>query len=420
MAAAVGALNLTIAEASLADYEEFRVNAKDRKPLVDFMLDGLKAAGCRIIHAPSPTKAPFRITFEAPDGERIGIIAYAFLANNRATKNRPGNEHRFQIKYGSKQVIAAPAGSKPKQHELWQDPYGLYTTLLVGINPDRGIFVSADPVLHNPTKFFISLEFKEAEAEQITQNGWFAWERDRFSDEDPVEVLAGGTRENFLRCIRLEREALGEDQGHRMLLAERPILTPAAARELPAAARAGAATPSATHLHVLAVEFELSEHEVLTLIGDTPRLKMAVRGWIAEEHLVRHLRGIPGVTDCTRLTTEGSPDVTLRFRGSKPLTIECKNVLRKTTREGLPRLDFQRTRASKADPCSRYYRAGDFDIVAACVHAVTERWDFRYSQTSGLGPHPSCSGRLSSRVHLDKNWDTAAEPVLRAAVEARP
>ena len=157
------------------------------------MLHGLKAAGCRIIHAPSPTTAPFRITFEAPDGERIGIIAYAFLASNRATKNRPGNEHRFQIKDGSKQVTAAPAGSKPKQHELWQDPYGLYTTVLVGINPDRANSLCAlCIVLHNPTKFFISLEFKEAEAEQITQTGWFAWERDRFSDEDPVEVLAGG------------------------------------------------------------------------------------------------------------------------------------------------------------------------------------------------------------------------------------
>ena len=83
---------------------------------------------------------------------------------------------------------------------------------------------------------------------------------------------------------------------------------------------------------------------MLTLIGETPRLKMAVRGWIAEEHLVVSPR-IPGVTDCARLTTEGSPDVTLRFQGSKPLTIECKNVLRKMTREGLPRLDFQRTRA---------------------------------------------------------------------------
>ena len=37
-----------------------------------------------------------------------------------------------------------------------------------------------------------------------------------------------------------------------------------------------------------------------------------------------------------------------------------------------------RTRASKADPCSRFYSPNDFDVVAACLHAVSERWEFRY------------------------------------------
>ncbi|MCG6897660.1 MAG: hypothetical protein LJE60_11225 [Thiocapsa sp.] len=73
-----------------------------------------------------PNEAPFRLTFEAPDGERMGILAYAFLANARATRNRPCDEHRFQLKYGSKDG---------QLHELWQDPFQLYTTLLFGINP---------------------------------------------------------------------------------------------------------------------------------------------------------------------------------------------------------------------------------------------------------------------------------------------
>jgi len=57
----------------------------------------------------------------------MGIVAYAFLANSKPTKNRPPDEHRFQLKYGSKD---------DRLHELWQDPFGLYTTLLVGINPE--------------------------------------------------------------------------------------------------------------------------------------------------------------------------------------------------------------------------------------------------------------------------------------------
>jgi hypothetical protein len=109
------------------------------------MLGALRGAGCRIIHTPLPTRAPFRVTFETPDGERLGIIAYTFLANSRETRNRPKDEHRFQIKYGSKQVVAEARGSIGKEHDLWQDPYGLYTTLLIGINPERGFFVAAGP-----------------------------------------------------------------------------------------------------------------------------------------------------------------------------------------------------------------------------------------------------------------------------------
>lgn len=400
------------------EYEEFQVNPKSRKPLIDFMLDALTGSKCRILHAPSPTKAPFRITFETPKGERMGVVVYAFLANSKVTKNRPPDEHRFQIKYGSKQLVSGPAGRTPKEYNLWQDPYGLYTTLLVGINPERGFFVSADPVLHDPTKFFVSLEFKEAHVERILRDGWFAWERDRANQEDPVEVLVGGTRETFLRCIEFEREALGEDQGHRMWLAERWRWSNEPIVRMHGAMSSDQLLPTDSHLHALAEEFQLSADEVLTLISETPRLKMAVRGWIAEEHLVRKLRQVPGVTECERLTRDGSPDVTLRYQGSRPLTVECKNVLRKTTADGRPRLDFQRTRAAKSDPCSRYYRPGDFDIVAACVHAVTSEWDFRYVQTQYLASHPTCPGRISSRVEVDENWTTSPEPVLRAAASA--
>jgi len=153
------------------------------------MRSALKSAGCQIIYSSLPNEAPFRITFETALGERMGIIAYAFLANSKVTTNRPHDEHRFQLKYGSKEHGAV--------HELWQDPFGLYTTLLVGINPDRGFFVGADPVIHNPTKFFISIEFKERQVEEILRRGWYAWERDVRANsglaDDRVEVLVGGT-----------------------------------------------------------------------------------------------------------------------------------------------------------------------------------------------------------------------------------
>lgn len=383
----------------------YDVLARDREPLIAFMIEALRAEGCRIIHQSPPNRAPFRITFETRAGERIGILAYAFRATFTPTKNRPIDEHSFQVKYGSKDG---------KPHELWQDPFGLYITLFLGINPELGLFVGADPVLHNPTKFFIRIEFKQAHVDEILRRGWSAWERKKINSKEPVEVLVGGTARSFLRYVRLERDVLGEDQGHRQLLAERLVVP---ATTIGGAPITPAVEPSGTRLHQLAKEFEMNEKEVLDLIGRARRLKMAVRGWVAEEHLVRRLRTVPGVTACEHLDEEGGPDIRLRYEQSRPITVECKNVLRQTTKEGIPRIDFQRTRASKGNPCSRYYDPEDFDMVAACLHAVTERWEFRYAMTDELDRFTSkCPGKLSNRVHVDDRWSRPVQDVLRAVV----
>lgn len=382
----------------------YTVQARDREPLIEFIVSSIEGAGCRVIHRPRADRAPFRLTFETATGERLGIMVYAFLANTKLTKNRPPDEHRFQVKYGS---------DDESLHDIWQDPFGLYATLFVGINPEAGFFVGADPVLHNPTRFFMSIEFKQAQVDEILRSGWHAWERERRTrgdESEPVEVLIGGTAANFLRYVRFERDALGEDQGHRQLLAEK-IAPTQQCTELSAAS---VLAPSPERLHDLAREFEMSEREVLDLIGSARRLKMAVRGWVAEMHLVRHLSKVPGVTNCERLDQEGGPDVQLCFEGSKPISIECKNVLRGTTANGLPRIDFQRTRASKSDPCSRYYSSKDFDILAACLHAVSERWEFSFAPTAVLDPHQACPGKLSHLVKLDDRWNPSVQNVLRA------
>lgn len=384
------------------DYKRYRVDPSDRGPLLEFMLAALRAEGCTILRHTPPNEAPFRITFETPLGERMGILAYAFLATFTPTKNRPVDEHTFQIKYGSKDG---------KLHKIWQDPYGLYTTLFVGINPELGFFVGADPQMHNPTRFFIRLEFKQAHVDAIQAAGWHAWERKKVEhDLNPVEVLVGGTATTFLQYVRFERAAHGLDQGHRQLLAEHMgrLESETKLEALPI-------VPSASAMHALAREFEMADHEVLDLIASARRLKMAVRGWVAEEHLVRVLRDVPGVTNCARSDEEGGPDVTLNFRGSRLLTVQCKNVLRERTAAGIARIDFQRTRASKSDPCSRFYRVDDYDVIAACLHAVVERWEFSYALPQRLDPHKTCRGRLSNNVRVDERWIPNAVAVLGSA-----
>lgn len=387
----------------------YSVSRARKEPLVVFIRTALENAGCRILHEPDPAFAPYRYTFETPAGERLGIIVYAFFANSQLTKNRPPDEHRFQVKYASK---------TKGLHGLWQDPYMLYTTLFLGIDPKRGVFVGADPVLHSPTKFFISIEYKQHQVDQILARKWHSWERERRAGSDePVEVLVGGTMDSFLRYVRFEREALAEAPGHRQMLAE-TLIAPSSFGSQHQNIEHPLLVPPPPHLHALAEEFQLSEREVLNLIASARRLKMAVRGWVAEEHLVRTLRAVPGVDQCVRCDDEGRPDIHLVFKGT-PLLIECKNVLRERTASGLARMDFQRTRASKSDPCSRFYSPKDFDVLVACLHAVDRTWTFSYVQPVKLDPHLKCPGKLASNVRIDSRWNASAIDVLSAAARTK-
>lgn len=394
----------------------YGVSATARRPLIDFMVEALQEAGCRILHQSSPERAPFVLAFETVKGERMGIVAYAFTATRTPTRNRPDDERSFQIKYGSKQGY--PDGNS---HELWLDPMGMFTTLLVGIDTKEGYCLSADPIVHSPTKFFIRLEFKDEHVDRIKAAGWHAWQRikRRPAEHDlRVETLVGATKERFLNLVRFERAARDLDPGNRLILAER--------HRLPSPTRQGIRGASAEELattiaesHPLAQQFGLSTDEVLDLIMNARRLKMAVRGFVAEEHLRAMLARVPGVTACERLDAEGGPDIRLRYRRGPTLTIECKNVARETDRHGNPKVDFQRTRAAKGNPCSRYYERSEFDVVAACLHAVTQRWDFKFALPRDLPDHKSCAGRISSNIRIDQHWAADAALTFEAAYAAK-
>lgn len=393
-------------------YRTYSVQRHAREPLVRFMLDALRHAGCRILHYSDPGSAPFRITFEAPDGERLGVVAYAFNANRRETRNRPADEHRFQVKYGSEQREGRVL------HELWQDPYELYTTLLIGINTEQHFFVGADPVLHSPTRFFISIEYKEEHVEALQERSWHYWERskrDRAGHDEPIEVLIGARPEHLLQYVRFERAAKGLSQGHRALLASK-------FGELSAIRATGLTAPepmvSQDRLHALTTEFDLAPDEILDLIQSAPRLKMAVRGWVAERHLVDQLKELPELAECRALEGEGQPDVEVRLHGHKPVLIECKNILRTLYADGSYKLDFQRTRASKNDPCSRYYTPQDFQVAAACLHPCTEVWEFRYFLTREMDEHHHRAGHVTNRIRVDERWRADPLPVIHEASSA--
>jgi hypothetical protein len=368
----------------------YSVSARDKAPLIRFIREALEARGCTIHHISRANRAPFFIVAAMPGGERFGVLAYAFLANSRPTRNRPTNEHRFQIKYG---------GDLSGVLDVAVDPLGVITTVFVGIDLERKVFVALDPLMNRPSPMSRSVEFKSENVEQILAEGWCAWERDRREAKTTTrrsfellpdirtEVLIGGRQDRLLDLILMERVAHGLDPGERHLIADK-------FQKLP-----GEHTVSKIS-HELLDELSIAPEALLDLINSASRLKMAVRGWVAETHLEAYLKSVNGIAECVRLQGDGKPDISLRWKHSKPIFVECKNVLRTTYADGIPKLDFQRTRAAKSDPCSRYYMPTDFQVVAACLHPVTEQWEFRFALTSELPPHGSCPGRIDNNIRV--------------------
>jgi hypothetical protein len=262
------------------------------------------------------------------------------------------------------------------------------------------VFIAADPSMNNPSPMSRSVEFKAQNVRDIISNGWAVWERDRrpaktktrpapdYDEDARIQILVGGRKERLFDLIQFEQIASGLESGERHLIAERLF--------------ASSESVESQIPHRLLTELNLAPDALFDLIQGAARLKMAVRGWVAETHLETTLKNVRGVTECQRIEAEGQPDITLRWRGSQPLLIECKNVLRKTNAKGRPRVDFQRTRASKNDPCTRYYKASDFAILAACLHPITEKWDFNFALTSELSAHAKCPGRIASSVIVNE------------------
>lgn len=355
-----------------------------RQPIVDAIVAAVRQCGAQILSMPDPAQAPFEMRILTPQGESIRLVLYAFLANRYAQANRPPDEHRFQVKYGS---------DFESYHQIYIADGSEEVTLMFGVHLDRGLFIAVDPSMHEWTRFSRSVEFKEADLDEAESTGWHGWERDRSPvrriraaprDDLRTESLLAFRPENFLRYVAFERIATGMDTGERLLWAERM--------------GHGVSTPESRH--PLEAELGLDAHQILDMIGGAFRLKAAVRGSTAEHHLRTYLESLPDLNDVRQIDEDGQPDFEVHLGGSEFL-IECKNVLRRRTRSGACRVDFQKTRASKGDPCSRYYRPEQFDVLAACLHSVTETWEFRFASTSTLPPHRTCPGHLSSGVEVE-------------------
>src|SRR5262249_37469728 len=157
-------------------------------------------------------------------------------------------------------------------------------------------------------------------------------------------------------------------------------------------------------LHALEHEFGLSGDEILDIIRERPRLGMAVRGGVAERHLHRSLTSDPEVLHAVLAMQEGPPDFFVTLAAKTRVSVECKNASPVMYADGTPKVETQKTRASKGDPKSRLYEPSQFDVVAACMYGPWQRWEFRYKRSVDLERDSKYPDRIAAIQRIDTSW----------------
>lgn len=359
----------------------------------DFLVEAVRRSGGEVLYESDPRRAPFFLGVQGAGDERLGVLSYPFRCNPPPIKGRAPDEHRLQIRYGSEDSWHTDA------HPVGHDIAGVDVTVVVGVHLQAGIIVGLDPLLYDPFPMGISIEFKDAQVEAALDTGWHVWERETAAGRrrtprtaENLETLVAFRPERFLDYVRLERQAaaLGLDPPLRYRAAEAVAGHPL--------------DPAEGARHTLEKEFDLSSREILSIISERARLSVAVRGGVAEHHLGLHLRDDPAVRSASLIDKDGQPDFETVLPDGRRILIECKNVSPRTYADGSMKVEVQKTRASKGDPASRLYRPDQFDLVAACLYAVTGRWEFRFRRTSLLVTDTRFVGRVAPLQRVDASW----------------
>jgi hypothetical protein len=101
---------------------------------------------------------------------------------------------------------------------------------------------------------------------------------------------------------------------------------------------------------------------------------------------------------------EGPPDYFVQLRDGRALTVEVKNASPTLYADGTPKVEVQKTRASRSDPLSRLYTPDAFDLLAACMWAPTGDWTFKWRRSSDLVRHPDHPDRIRPIQRITSEW----------------
>jgi hypothetical protein len=176
-------------------------------PLLADLCDTLVRSGCEVLHVDGSPKGTFSLSWEDPLLQRAGLRGQ-LVPLVRRDRNPGGADATLKL--------AGTSATEP-------DPFGLFTSVLLGIDPSRDLFVAFDPARHFPEDEPLRVSISAAPLRRVLARGWHAWEREEYERDGTgfAETLVGFTAPNLVRYVLFERLASGLDTGHRQLLAER-------------------------------------------------------------------------------------------------------------------------------------------------------------------------------------------------------
>lgn len=373
----------------------YPITAK-RQPVVDLLHHAVETSGGRVVSCSYPGQkvAPIFLGAEDEDGHRYGLLTYPFTATRRTITNRPAAEHRFQIRFGD------PARVRQEHNPLGHDPTGVDVTLVLAVDPEHEVLVGLDPLVYAELPMGISGYYRDQHADSVTTTGWSAWvkEKNRPRTEqgtswEGLEAMVGFKPHRFLDYARFEALAtsLGLDTGLRLTLANR-------------------FARGSIDRHALEQLFGIDAATILDIVEANFRLGVAVRGSVAEHHLGELLADDPSVESYEPIDEDGQPDFRVVLHSGREITIECKNALRETYKDGAAKVETQKTRDSGA---GRKYTYDAFDIVAACMFSITGRWTFKFKRASDLTPWDKDPTRIGAIQRIDGTWTDTLDDAIR-------
>ena len=363
-----------------------------RADLHAFLIKAVESSGGRILYVSEADRVPIS-GIQLDSDERLGLLVYPFRMTRNATRNRPADEVRGQLRYGG--------GTDWNQtHPVGRDVAGVDVTVIVGIDVDNEILLGLDARLWDPLPMGISFYAKVADLDRAKRSSWLVWEKVNRSgpkryeparSPTELETMVAFTPDRFIDYARLERRATS--------LRLDPSLRFAAAT-----AMAERASPELQREHVLEKQFALTSEQILDIIGGRNRLAVAVRGGVAEHHLEYQLRLRTDIAQVERLDIDAMHDFNVILVSGKILRVECKNASPHVYPNGDYKVEVQKTRASKGDPASRFYEMEAFDVVAACLFTATGQWSFRFGLTHSMQRHRDFPGRLAPIQRISSTW----------------